>query len=328
LAEHRARRTLAPALRQTAPAMLERLRGIADGASLPFRALCFMNALESYLGSCSGRTLSAPPGACSALAVRGSRSRDGQPVVAKNFDYLPLAQPFFTLRESRPQQGWRSLDFAVAPQAGTVDGMNEQGLCITLNYAFATDPAGPAPLVTMVIAEALAGCSTVAEAIAHVRQRPHWGAGILMLADASGDLASLELSNTRSAVRRPNPGSDWIAFTNVCRCPETMAVQVAEDAVFSNRVPAPLRGQPVVQWHSARAQRIEDLVNAHGPLDGDGLAAIMADHGPQGVADGSTPCVHTDYWRTTAALQWYPSQRALRVSYSTACTARYAEFSL
>jgi len=33
--------------------------------------------------------------------------------------------------------------------------------------------------------------------------RTRWGAGLLMLADAEGDLASLELSSTRSQLRRP-----------------------------------------------------------------------------------------------------------------------------
>ena len=72
-----------------------------------------------------------------------------------------LLQPFFMLRESRPRDGFRSLDFALAPQAGTVDGVNEKGLAITLDYAFVVDPVTPNPLVTMLIADALASCTTV-----------------------------------------------------------------------------------------------------------------------------------------------------------------------
>jgi hypothetical protein len=60
----------------------------------------------------------------------------------------------------------------------------------------------------------------------------------------------------------------------------------------------------------------------------DELAAIMADHGPAGVAGGASPCVHTRYFNTTAALQWFPARRAVRVSYSTACTAQYVEIAL
>jgi hypothetical protein len=249
-------------------------------------------------------------------------------MVAKNFDYVPLVQPFYTLRECRPHRGWRSLEFTVAPLAGAVDGVNEKGLCITLNYAFATDAAAPAPLITMAIAEALAQCASVDAAAGFIAQQPRWGAGMLMLADGSGDLASLELTNTRAALRRPSPGQDWLAFTNVCRCPETCAVQVPESAVFSNHVPSALRGKPVLRWHEDRARRLEQLVQAQKPIGPDALAAIMSDHGPSGVPDGASPCVHTDYWRTTASLQWFPARRSVRASYSTACEADYVEIAL
>ncbi len=328
LAERKSEQMLVPALRQENPAMLARLEGIAEGAGLPLRSLCLMNSMEAFIASMSGRTTVPLPGACSALAVRGARTRDGEPVIAKNFDYLPLVQPFFVLRESSPEQGWRSLDFAVAPQAGTVDGMNEKGLAITLNYAFVTDPGQPNPLITMLIADALAACATVPEAIKHITTKPHWGAGMLMLADASGDLAAVELSNTRFGIRRPAGGNDWLLFTNVCHCPETGAVQVSESAAFSDKVPGPLRGRPVLEWHAHRARRLEELVRQQSGISPDELAAIMADHGPHGIPDGTSPCVHTDYWRTTASLQWMPASRRVRVSYSTACTAQYVELAL
>lgn len=328
LAEYRCGNALVPALRQVSPSMLERLRGIASGADLPLRSVCLMNALEAFLSSVRGRTVTPPLGGCSSVAVCGSYSENGEPMVAKNFDYLPLVQPFFILRECRPQRGLRSLEFTVAPLAGAVDGVNEAGLCITLDYAFATDVAAPAPLITMVIAEALGRCKSVSEAAEFIMAQPRWGAGMLMLADASGELAALELTNTRSALRRPAPGQDWLLFTNVCRCTATCAVQVPEAALFSERVPVPLRGKPVLRWHEERARRLEELVQAQKPINRDRLAAIMADHGPRGVADGSSPCVHTDYWRTTACLQWFPARRSVRASYTTACEAEYVELAL
>lgn len=328
LAETKCERALVPALRRASSAMLERLEGIAAGAEVPLRSVCLLNALEAFLSSVQGRTVTAPLGGCSSVAVRGSHSEKGEPMVAKNFDYLPLVQPFFILRECRPRNGWRSLEFTVAPLVGAVDGVNEKGLCITLDYAFAIDDGTPAPLITMVIAEALSKCASVNEAAQFITRQPRWGAGMLMLTDASGDIASVELTNTRSAVRRPAAGQDWLLFTNVCRCAETCAVQVPEDAVFSDRVPAVLRGKPVLRWHEARARRLEALVQAQKPIGPDLLAAIMADHGPSGVPDGTSPCVHTDYWRTTACLQWFPTRRSVRASYTNACAADYVEVAL
>lgn len=328
LAENKAEKSLVTSLRQSNPNMLARMQGIAEGAGLPLRSVCLMNAMEAFISSVEGRIIAPPLGACSALAVRGARSRTAEPIIAKNFDYLELLQPFYILRESHPRDGYRSLDFAVAPQAGTVDGVNEKGLAITLNYAFVTDVGQPNPLVTMLIADALASCVTVTEAVRLITSKARWGAGMLMLADAAGDMASVELSNTSSGVRRPAANEDWLLFTNVCFCPETCAVQVSDAASYSNKVPLPLRGGSVLQPHADRARRIEEIVHNHSSIGPNELAAIMADHGPSGVPDGASPCVHTDYFKTTACLQWFPARRGVRVSYSTACTAQYVEIVL
>jgi len=328
LAEGKTEKSLVPALRQSNPAMLARLQGIAEGASLPLASLCLMNAMEAFIGSVEGRTVVSPIGACSALAVRGSRSRTGEPMIAKNFDYLPLFQPGYMLRECRPRNGFRSLDFAVAPQAGTVDGMNEQGLAITLNYAFVTDSGRPNPLITMLIADTLATCATVTEAVQRITTSPRWGAGMLMLADAAGDLASVELSYTGAGVRRPAAKTDWLLITNVCLCPETCAVQVSESAVYSEKAPVPLRGGSVLQPHVARARRIEELLLNHSSIGPDELAAIMADHGPTGMPDGASPCVHTGYFNTTTSLQWFPRRRSVRAFYGPTCQAQYVEIAL
>mgnify|MGYP002527445259 CR=1 FL=1 len=65
-------------------------------------------------------------------------------MVARNFDYLPLVQPFYLLRESRPTGKLRALEFTTAPLAGAVDVMNQQGLCITYDYCFTIDKIGRA----------------------------------------------------------------------------------------------------------------------------------------------------------------------------------------
>lgn len=308
--------------------MLARIEGIAEGAQLRPGSLCLLNALEALVASLEGRMVRPIPGACSAVAVRGTRSRPGEPMIAQNFDYVPLVQPFYAVRESRPRGGFRSLDFIVAPLAGTVDGLNEKGLCITYNYGFVIGSAAPAPLISMAIADALAACSTVPEAVERIRARPRWGAGILMRADATGNLAALELTASRAEVREPAPGEDLLSHTNVYACPGTDAVQVSADATFAGRVPSGLAGKPDLEPHATRAGRIASLLASCGPLDPDGLARLMADHGPAGHPDTGSPCVHGDYWYTTACLQLFPTRRLMRVSFSTACQARYTELTL
>jgi predicted choloylglycine hydrolase len=327
LAEQRAWRFLAGPLTRDYPAMSQRLVGIAEGARVGLRAIYLFNALEPLLSSVGGCT--ACPGACSAVAVRGRRSANGEPMIAQNFDYLPLVQPYYLLRETRPQEMFRALEFTIAPLAGAVDGMNEKGLCITYNYAFTTDcPPGSAAPISMAISDALARCGTVTDAADAITSKPRSGGGLLMLADATGDVASLELSSTRAELRRPAPGEDVLFHANAFATARMREVQVAWDAVYTNRAPTPLRGRRVHQSSHLRNQRFELLLSGSAILGRDELGAIMADHGASGNPDDFSPCVHGTYWRTTACLQLFPKSRRMRVAYDTACCARFEEVEL
>jgi hypothetical protein len=242
------------------------MRGIAEGSGVRIRSLHLIHSLEPLMTSLDNRWLRPALGACSAVAIRGARSTAGEPILAKNFDYLPLVQPFYTVRESRPRGGLRSLEFTVAALAGAVDGVNEAGLCIALNYAFPADGTAPGPTITMAIAEALGRCTSVSDAATLIAARPRWGAGIVMLADPAGEIASLELSNTRSALRGPRPGEDVLVHTNCFSCDETRDVELPRDAVFSGNVPRVLLGVPVLADHEARARRISELVDGESRL--------------------------------------------------------------
>ena len=328
LAERKAKRMLAGALAVQAPEMAQRLEGIARGAGIGLPAACLLNALEVFMSSVGNGRVPTGSGACSAVAVRGRRSATGEPVLAHNFDYLSLVQPFYVLRESRPEGLWRSLDFTAAPLCGTVDGLNERGLAITNNYAYPVDAGPPAMPISMLAAGALAHCATVTEATEWITSRPRSGGGILMLADAAGDVASLELSNTRSRLRRPDEGCDLLFHTNAFFCKVMREVEVGEQTVYGPDAPAAVRGVRVLDSPRRRDERIAELTARVGTFSPEELAALMADHGPQGRPDANTLCMHSDYWHTTACLQLFPRSRRMRVAYAPACQARYEEFGL
>lgn len=324
LAERKSDRFLADSVVGSFLAMDRRLDGIAAGAGLARSAISLFNALEPLMCSVGGCT--ACPGACSAVAVRGQRSATGEPIIAHNFDFLPLVQPYYTVRESRPQSGHRAFEFTTVPLAGTVDGMNDSGLCITYDYAFATDsPTGPAVPISMVIAEALRTCGSVAEAATWIVSQPRWGGALLMLADADGDIASLELSSTRSHLRRPPAGEDLLFHSNAFSSPELREVQIPDDAVYTERAPSALRGRRLHQSSDERDRRYRHLLQTTPVFGPDELSAVMGDHGFDGVPGEFTPCIHSSYWQTTACVQLYPRSRRMRVAYDTACQAKFQE---
>jgi predicted choloylglycine hydrolase len=329
-AEHKVSAMVAPGFTKKYPEMNDRLKGISHGAQVPLRSLYLLNGFESLMASVEGRYyIQAALGGCSAVAVRGKSSASGQPVIARNFDYLTVVVPFYAFRESRPKNGLRALEFFTAPSAGTIDGMNEAGLCITYNYALAVDkPAKHSGLISMAISEALAKFTTVAEAAEWIASRPRWGGGLLMLIDATGDIASLELSSTCSELRRPADGEDFIFHTNCYAAPKTCSVQVPLEAIFNRRAPRQLRGQRVLGSACCRRERLSELLPNSGPHDSNSLTKLLGDHGPNGEATSDTVCMHGDYWNTTASLQWFPAERKVRVSYTSTCQAEYVELRL
>jgi hypothetical protein len=329
LAETRATWMVRKPLLRDDPEIHARLAGISRGSGVRLRLLYLVNALECLLASTRRCTVNPPLGACSAVAVRGSRSATGGPLIARNFDYLPLVQPLYSLRESRPASRFRSLDFTMAPLAGAVDGINERGLCITYDYGFAIDDAeGSGPPISASISAALERSTTVGEAAELIMSRPRWGGGLLMLADAQGDIASLELSTTRSQLRRPPPGEDVLYHTNAFSTESMQAVQVRADAVFTPRAPASLRHKRPLDSSVCRDARFAELLAQHDRFGWDELTEVMSDHGPDDDPNGHGLCVHSDYWYTTASLQFDPRGRQMRVAYASTCQAKYQEFGI
>jgi hypothetical protein len=328
IAAKRSHEAVRPAVEAACPSARQRLLGISRGSGLKESGLWLLNAMEGLLANVRENTDIPAPGGCSAVAIRGGMSQTGEPVIAHNFDYLPLVQPHYIIRESRPKQGYRSLEFTVAPLAGAVDGINEKGLAVTYNYAYTLDRADPGPTLSMLISEMLARFERVSDAIGWLEEQKRWGSGLLMFADREGDIASLEITNTRQAVRRPESGEDFLFHANKFRCKKTVAVEVPVEAVYNTRAPKALRGQRALDSSLQRMKRFVELLPGSERLSLEQLANVMADHGKDGHPTDKTICKHSDYWATTACIQLLPTKRVVRVSYSSACQARYVECSL
>lgn len=328
LAEIKAQRFLSAALSRTDVAAGERLRGMAAGAGVPLRRLALCAALEAVLSDLTRTTAHGLVAGCSAIAVTGDSSVDGSPRIAHNFDYLPATQPYYVIRHSHPTEGFRSIDFTLAPLPGTVDGINEAGLAISCNYAYATDHGPPAPTITMLIAEVLLRCRTVAEALDRFRRTPRVGGGLLMIADADGTIGSIEISSTTLEFRTPEPGASRLAHTNRYCCRAMQAVELDRTATFNRRAPQIMRGRRVHQSAECRDSALDEFVRDRAPLDSGDLQRIMSHHGAGEVPGNDSVCMHGDYWHTTASLQLLPTERRLRASFSPACVAEFRDFEL
>ncbi len=328
LAEHKAVRFMRRALNQTNLSAAERLAGVAQGAAVARRKLDLFYSLEAVLSNLDDATVPSSSAGCSAVAVTASASETGNPIVAHNFDYLPMVQPYYILRKSRPIGKLQSLEFTVAPLSGAVSGVNEAGLCVTCNYAYVNDHGKAAPTISMLVSECLSDCRTVDETVERIAGSPRLGGGILMLADSRRQIASLEISSTRVSVRRPLPGEDRICHTNRFRCAEMSCVELEPDACYAERSPRVLRGQRVHESSDRRDATFNQILESRKCFSAADIHEAMSDHGESEVPDNGTICMHSDYWKTTACLQLFANERMIRIAYDTACKAKFKEFSL
>ncbi len=328
VAERKAKRFISAGVTDLLPEARSRLEGIAQGAGLTQQGLFLLNVLEPVLADLSSTSAVPVEAACSAMAVTGKSSSNGHPILAHNFDYLRAVQPLYTLRESRPAGKLRSLEFTAAPLCGAVDGVNEAGLCITYNYAFTTDGGRPGPTISMWISRALAHCRTVPQAAELLAQAPRAGGGILMLGDAEGRIAALELSSTRSAVRPSSADEGWLFHSNRFTSPEMKAVEIDDAAMYTRRAPQALRDVRVHQSADCRDDRLRAFLATSRQFDLDEIEEVMSDHGPEDQPSADTVCMHSDYWHTTACIRLLPKERRMRVAYDTACRAEYVDFQL
>ena len=323
MAQRRARWALEPSLAANYPSMQERLLGIAQGAHTTVEFLYLFHALESAsTGTCDVVPSLA---ACTAVAVNGSRTASRHSLLCHNFDLVPATAPLLSLRRNSGSGPLRSISLSLAPMAGTIDGINERGLSITYNYAPTTDCDETEPPVSLGIDDALGNCSTTTQAIDRITSYPRGGGALLMLADARGEVAALELS-AHHCHRRWTDASGVLSHSNAYRSRAMQQFEMPRTAVYSDRAPQALRGMPVFQSAARRDMRLSYLLRNNSMLGSSDLLRFMSDHGKEEVPSGDTICMHGSHWSTLATVELNPGERTMSVAYGPACEANYTTF--
>lgn len=237
---------------------------------------------------------------CSAFAVVRP---DGGVLLAKNRDNPPpLRQVASLVRQADPAWGGRRIlcvgSFAHSPSCSS--GINSDGFCMA-DTAVRTADLGIGALRYYLMEALLVRCASVAEATALIRALPHVGGGTLVMADASGALAAVELGHR---VTRIAPGGrpGWIARTNHFLDPDATA---------------DLREQPGSAPRVNSEGRLAVLHAAlHPGFTADDCAALLSRH-----AEGGRPalCRHdADTWTNSCAV-FDAAARCLRLSQGQPC---------
>lgn len=179
------------------PAGMAELAGIAQGFGLPEETLFVHLHLGTLRDLTNGAMLSGD--GCSAFAA--GDGPDG-PFLAKNRDFggahLGVQRLFWHDGPDITTGGMLCLGSLGSPGAYS-SGMNAAGLAIA-DTQIGARHHGIGWLRYMAMTRLLAACATVPDALDWLRARPHAGGGSLILADASGATAAVELGAATLAV--------------------------------------------------------------------------------------------------------------------------------
>ena len=290
------------------------LEGLADGLGLSLSSTYGLNAYE--IESCTvGFSLG-----CTSLVFPGSYTASGDPRLAYNHDFPPSFEPAMTVRRSRPLpgRGYRSISVGYAVMLGAVVGVNECGLAVSIDQAFAIDVSRlrPGLFPSMMVRECLDTCATVGEAVERIRRTRLTNGSMITLVDESGDRAVVEFSATRAQVRREEP--DRVMYTfNKYRVADMERVEMPIGAVTKGLVP----GVDIHAFNLSRTGRFEDLVTSRDVFDDSDILAVMSDHGGgESSGDMYTICRHDDpLAETICTVIADPCGRSVKVLFGKPC---------
>jgi hypothetical protein len=283
------------------PDALDELAGIAEGFGIDASDL-FAYLHLAILGDMEEQD------GCSAWAIRHP---EHGALVGKNRDFrgehLGLQRVF---RLEDPAWGGRSITCigSLGSPGAYSSGINSDGLALVDTQVHTSDH-GIGLLRYFLMTRLLARCRTVPDALAELLRLDHAGGGTLVLADAGGRMAAVELGHTAVAIDQRETG--WVARTNHFTMPpldDTNLARAADPMAASSRARLDLLTGALRRmqspWSPGEARRI---VSSH---DADGVTGLCR-HGQDGDA------------RTISAVVFATGGKSVYFCLGSPCTAEW-----
>jgi len=173
------------------PHLAERAQGIARGARVSTAELATLLACEC---SRESETL---------VGARAETAGSGASIALLTGREAPLF-----VRRSEPESGYRSLEIGIPWRASALAGVNERGLAVAgspLAFSSAPLPTCAAPAV-LLVQDCLQRFDRVEKALEWCECRPAGGSASILMADARGTLARVDLAGGRRRIHRELDG--------------------------------------------------------------------------------------------------------------------------
>lgn len=281
------------------PDMAAFIVGVAEGHGLPATTL-FAAHLRYAIEDRDD------PEGCSAFAIARP---DGGVLLAKNRDNPPALRPLGSLlRQADPAWGGREIlsvgSFGHSPSCSS--GINSDGFALA-DTAVRTADLGTGALRYYLMEALLARCADVPESLALIRAMPHLGGGTLLLGDAAGAVAAVELGHRVTRIERAEaPG--WVARTN--------HFLGHDNAPMLREAP----GAPARINSEGRLAVLHGVLRAD--LDAAGCVALLSRHAEAGLP---AFCRHDPATWTNSCAVFDLTARHLRLSAGQPCEGRWTD---
>lgn len=281
-------RTFVPAIGDFAADSLAEMRGIAEGAEVPFDHVLALNCRSELMFAAAHHRGEAPPTECTSFAATPEATADGHTVLAQNWDWVPFARELAVLLEVH-RNGKPS--FATIVEAGMLAkvGVNDAGLGLCTNTLVSERDTDRQGVPYHVMLRALLESTCVEEATAVLKSTERALSANYLVADKSGKAINFEtIAGGANDMHATHPEDGLVAHTNHFCAPAFRPIDA-----FVGKSPHSLARLDDI-WHELRAA---------GPINAERARQALRSHRhePNGVCSHPDPAAHPMYARTTVA---------------------------
>jgi len=182
-----------------APDLLDEFRGISDSLGIDYYVPITLEATPYRFQFTS----------CFVMAISGEHTKSGNPVLARNHEYMERESRNLRICYTRPAGKLSSLGFTFHwPLVSRYGGINEAGLALSSASAnFET--TGPGIMLNLATRWILDTCGTTEEAVAFLEKMPKvWGETYVLI-DKNNTIAKVESHHKKTKITYTDRGFDF-----------------------------------------------------------------------------------------------------------------------
>jgi hypothetical protein len=299
-------------VRASTPELVEEVRGIAEGARMSLAEAAVINTRYELLFLDGAQAAMHPRGECTLLGVEGTRTADGNALIAQNVDLDATSERYWVMLCVRPPGGPRILTATLAGMLAQ-EGINSAGLALCGSMIRCPGWRTGYPRRKFLRRRVLEQ-PTVARAVETIRgSAPRASSHNLMLADAEGDLAEVE--TTLDDVRLVRASDGLLAHSNHYVSPGSDALNACIGDYLLNS--------------QARCKRMAQmLADVEADFTPAIAMALLRDH----AGGDRAICRHADRdevgAETNIAVVAQPAHRRLHVAVGPPCRSRFTTYQI